>query len=75
MHDDVIRSHIRGAATGRSDESERLIAAILDYCWPGGASDRSQPAALEWVREWGPTVLGEPLPACSCRQGRCTVCN
>jgi hypothetical protein len=56
-------------------ESERLSARLRNHCWPGGHGDRSDPAALEWVRRWGPSRLtAEPLP-CSCVRGRCAVCN
>ena len=51
-----------------------LTARLREGCWPGG-EDRTEPAAREWVRLWGPRGLA-PLPlACSCRGGRCAVCN
>jgi hypothetical protein len=47
---------------------------LADRCWPGGA-DRTEPAALEWLRRWGPRAA-QPLPlACECRAGRCELCN
>jgi hypothetical protein len=56
-------------------ETQRLIALLRHRSWPGGMADRREPAALEWVRRWGPQRLTpEPLD-CSCRQGRCAVCN
>lgn len=55
-------------------ETSRLAAELHDRCWPGGA-DRTEPAALEWLRRWGPRGA-QPLPlACSCSAGRCDVCN
>jgi hypothetical protein len=60
----------------RSDfETSRLVALLRHHSWPGGHADRVEPAALEWVRRWGPSRLSaEPLD-CSCRVGRCAVCN
>ena len=43
--------------------------------WPGGVADRSEPAALEWVRQWGPSRLTADMPDCSCTQGHCAICN
>jgi hypothetical protein len=56
-------------------ETTELAAALLSRTWPGGHGDRSEPVALEWVRRWGPSRLTEASYACSCEQGRCTVCN
>ena len=56
-------------------DTDSLSARLRGHCWPGGVGDRTEPAALEWVRRWGPSRLtAEPL-ACSCVQGRCAVCN
>lgn len=60
------RSQIQTAALGASLERR---------CWPGGTADRSEPAALPWVRRWGPARVTPSLPACGCAAGRCPVCN
>jgi hypothetical protein len=73
--DPQIEAHIEAISTRPEIESERLIATMLRRCWPGGAGDRSEPTALEWVRRWGPRRVGALPPACSCKAGRCRVCN
>jgi hypothetical protein len=71
---DDIEMHIRAA---RSVQSARMIARVYGAVWPGGPADRSQPAALEWVRRWRPRhpVGHGSIPACGCPSGRCLVCN
>ena len=44
-------------------------------CWPGGAGDRSEPGAIEWLRRWGTTSVAMPTRSCACAQGCCAVCN
>lgn len=44
-------------------------------CWPGEATDRTAPAAREWLRRWLPRGLPAQPPACSCAAGRCATCN
>jgi hypothetical protein len=69
------------AVVGAIDERPRaqtdfIMAALIRGAWPGGIGDRLEPAALEWVRRWGPR--GEAPMAigdCSCMLGRCAVCN
>jgi hypothetical protein len=75
MHDDFMREHIESVA--RRDEHRTLeaITHIVRVCWPGGPSDRIERGAVEWVRRWRPTVIGAALPACSCADGRCALCN
>jgi len=64
------------AIAGRgAHESERLAATMLGRCWPGGMGDRSEVAALEWVRRWGPRSAGVMPPACRCAAQSCTICN
>lgn len=55
-------------------ETERLIATLYGRSRPG-ASDRTERAALEWVKRWGPSRITAQLAECSCVQGRCSVCN
>jgi hypothetical protein len=61
-----IRQHLAAIATRR--DVERLLGAV-------SGDDRTQPAAREWVRRWGPVRPGTSLPGCSCHAGRCSVCN
>ena len=37
--------------------AKRYLGELLDRSWPGGTADRSQPAALEWLRLWQPQQL------------------
>jgi len=60
------RSEVQTAALG---------ASLQRRCWPGGIADRSEPAALPWVRRWGPTRLTPLPPECTCAEGRCLTCN
>jgi hypothetical protein len=69
MDDDEIRRHLEPGAAGA------MTARLLHACWPGGPHDRTERAALQWLRRWRPERLGAALPVCSCATGRCTVCN
>jgi hypothetical protein len=62
-------------ATRTPAETELLVAAMLQRSWPGGPSDRLEPAALDWVRRWTPRSADGPALECSCALGRCAVCN
>jgi len=68
-HIDSAAPHVGGAA------ATQLSALIFSACWPGGAEDRSERAALEWLRQWHPDHSTAELPSCSCSTGRCVVCN
>jgi hypothetical protein len=71
---DSIELHVRAA--GRPDYESILLAdRLLQICWPGGVSDRSEPVARGWLRMWGPVKIIATPPACTCAQGRCPVCN
>lgn len=74
MTDDA-RHHISAVAGRSASETSHLVARMQRFCWPGGATDRTEPGALAWVRRWRPTPLGAPVPVCSCTQGRCLMCN
>ncbi len=74
MHEEI-RRHIHATGARSADEELALAAAIAGACWPGGASDRLEPAAVAWIRRWRPARAGAVLPACSCAAGRCPVCN
>lgn len=69
------REHILAIATRTTQDDDELRERLLRAAWPGGPADRTQPAALEWVRRWRAT-RGTPLePSCTCTAGRCTGCN
>lgn len=73
--DEPIRRHIEAVAARQEAETRRLVARLARACWPTGVDDRTQPAALNWVRRWRPARIGAAIPACSCTRGRCAVCN
>jgi hypothetical protein len=62
----------RAARRGTAGDIE--LAALLRHCWPSGG-DRHEPAAVAWVREWGPVRAALGPLECSCDAGRCAVCN
>jgi hypothetical protein len=64
------------ALAGRSEsETDRFARTLLRRSWPGDASDRREPGAIDWLRRWGPGGPAPVTPACSCRAGRCALCN
>jgi len=73
--DEGLAAHIESIATRNESAAARLARMLARRAWPGGGSDRHSPAAVEWVRRWGPRGLSPVPPACSCEQGRCVVCN
>jgi hypothetical protein len=73
MPDDFIRQQIESARDRRM--RAHAMSRVARVCWPGGSADRSEPAALPWVRLWRPASSGAALPVCSCAAGRCAVCN
>jgi hypothetical protein len=79
MHEspqDALLVALIDSVRSRSDvQTAALGASLQRRCWPGGTADRSEPAALPWVRRWGPAQLTPPPPECSCAVGRCHVCN
>jgi hypothetical protein len=56
-------------------ERERLASALHRWCWPGGAADRTEPVGRAWVRRAGPQRIDALELRCTCRQGRCELCN
>ena len=50
----------RFSRPARSTESRRLTALILGACWPGGPEDRTERAALDWLRRWRPEQVQPP---------------
>jgi hypothetical protein len=74
MDIDEIREHIESA--GRSSaEGRMLMTLIIGACWPGGAEDRTEPAARRWLKRWRPVRVAVAVPDCSCSSGRCPLCN
>jgi hypothetical protein len=70
-----ISEHVEAIAARTETDRVRLVARLLGRSWPGGTPDRSERAALGWIRHWRP---GRPTlmpPACGCAKGRCLVCN
>jgi hypothetical protein len=66
-----IVAEIEGRTAG---ESDALVTRLSARCWPD-SSDRRVPAALEWVRRWGPNRQSAAPLDCSCAAGRCAYCN
>ena len=80
MHDQprpaIVAAVVEAIDTRTTDQTAWMLWALVRGAWPGGPADRSNPAAAEWVRRWGPARLDRSqLADCSCEIGRCTVCN
>ena len=57
-------------------QTDFVARTLLRAGWPGGHADRHDPAAVEWVRRWGPArAQRRYIDDCSCSGGRCSVCN
>jgi hypothetical protein len=70
-----LHEHIESIATRSDRAADRLATTLLHRAWPGDSADRIEPAALEWVRRWGPARLAPDALSCSCAVGRCALCN
>ena len=68
-------AHVTAFARRTAADHARLAGALRDRCWPGGAGDRTEPIAREWVRAWGPACRHTVALECMCAQGRCLLCN
>ena len=76
MTQEELHIHITAAAlTRRRGSLHGLGARLVEYCWPGGQSDRYNAANLPWLRQWGPLRTGAAVRECSCASGFCDVCN
>ena len=73
--DPAIATHIESVSARSVLDTDRLMAAMLARSWPGGAVDRTDAMALEWVRRWGPRTAGVTPVACTCARGHCALCN
>lgn len=71
----AVAALLQSLSTRTDDQLAQLVARLESRSWPGGASDRTVPAALTWVRRWGPGRVGPVAVGCSCSTGRCDVCN
>jgi hypothetical protein len=70
-----VGEHVATIAERTETETERLAAMLRTWCWPGEATDRRVPQAVEWLRRWGPSRGAAASLDCSCAAGRCAVCN
>jgi hypothetical protein len=70
-----IAAHIESVSVRAEADTDRLVAAMLGRCWPGGSGDRTESVAREWVKRWGATRVGPAASACRCASGRCEICN
>jgi hypothetical protein len=75
MDDDFIRKQIVDLAARSGRGHPTAVGRILAVWWPGGISDRTEPVAQRWLRQWRPATANLALPACSCAVGHCAVCN
>jgi len=75
MNREELRKHIASAAPHAGKDSARLASRIVSVCWPGGPEDRTERVALDGLRQWRPEQIAAEPPACSCRTGRCGLCN
>jgi hypothetical protein len=73
--DAFLAAIVESVRTRSQIQTAALSASLERRCWPGGTADTTEPAALPWVRRWGPTRMTPSLPACGCADGRCNVCN
>ena len=75
MHDEADRERVAALIPGAGAQAGRLAASLGDRCWPGGAADRTEPAARAWLSHWRPERLAAVLVRCTCARGRCLLCN
>ncbi len=75
MTREELQKHLDSAAPRGGTEARRLASLIVGACWPGGPADRSERAALDWLRHWRPDQIHAELPECSCSTGHCVLCN
>ena len=73
MDRELLATLVASASTSTSADPGPL-ARLAARCWPRPA-DGHVPAALDWVRRWGPGPLAAPIAACACATGRCGTCN
>jgi len=56
---------------------EQVSNLIAPSAWPTDKQDRRWPAAARWLCKWLPkhSLPLSHLPVCTCRAGRCGICN
>jgi hypothetical protein len=76
MQDGSDRARLTALIAATEDAQGQHLAAVLrDHCWPDGGADRTEPAARAWLRRWHVERLAAAVRSCTCRRGRCAVCN
>jgi hypothetical protein len=55
-------------------ETVVLTARLREACWPG-SDDRTDALSREWLARSGPFPRTPTTYGCTCRTGRCRVCN
>jgi hypothetical protein len=73
MYDHFMWRQVIAARENR--RSPTAVSRLSGACWPGGGSDRLEPAAVAWVKRWRPASAAIALPMCACAVGRCAICN
>jgi hypothetical protein len=68
-------AHIAAMGRRTAADHDRLAEILTGRCWPGGAADRTEPAAHGWVRRWARSSAHAVVLDCACAHGRCAVCN
>jgi hypothetical protein len=71
----LITALIETMARSSTADKDRLAAMLGGHCYPGGPVDRQEPSGIEPLRRWRPGGAAPSLLACSCRRGRCHICN
>jgi hypothetical protein len=71
----LVGALIEAISTRPRAQGDQLAAALMYRSWPGGAEDRTEPYASEWLRRWRPGGVAPAPFACSCDEGHCHVCN
>ena len=70
-----IPSIIESIATRTEADALRVAGRLIGRSWPGDVADQRHPGAFAWLRRWGPRGPVPPAQPCTCRAGRCLVCN
>jgi hypothetical protein len=71
----LITALIETIASWTAADKDRLAAMLGGHCYPGGPVDHQEPSGIEPLRRWRPGGAVPALLACSCRHGRCHICN
>jgi hypothetical protein len=71
----LVSAHVEVLTWRAAEDADALLESLYARCWPGGAGDRLDRVAVEWVRRWAPSTLAAAEVRCSCADGRCAACN